>query len=582
MADTKDLKHARLIKAKDLSRKKLEPFRQNRADALKEYAGMHYGSGASNKAVPVNMIEMSTTIHMSQLAAQRPHVLVTTIQDELKPQAANWELEINSSLDDMNLEQTFQNVLFDSLFSIGICKVGIHPNAQVQLNEIWHDLGEPFADRIDLDDWVHDMAARSFEELSFAGHRYRMPLKLAKESELFKGKEDRLIATEPTDYNEEGGDRVEKLGIDGNRIETSYEESLDLWDLWIPEEQRVLTFLATGDHNPLRSVEWEGPEEGPFYYLYYSTVPNHVMPLPPCSTWMDLHKLINELYRKLGRQAARQKKNLQFQSGSAEDAERIRKSRDGEVYRVDRPGATQETTLGGIDSQTFAFAIHAKNLFANLAGNLDLLGGLSPQSETLGQDQLLAANANKRIAFMQSRVKKFATEVIRTIGWYEWTEPVKSRWISKPLPGSDMSIPILWSPDDRKGQFLDFNFSVVPHSMEEQSPRDRLRLLMQIYQQVIVPMMPSMAQQGISLDIEKWLRLISKYAALPELADILTFVNAGEEGGAMGEARQSPSTTRTNVRVNQPGGSPSQAENAMMQGLMGGGGMSPGKLSRTA
>lgn len=55
--------------------------------------------------------------------------------------------------------------------------------------------------------------------------------------------------------------------------------------------------------DPIRIVDWEGPESGPFCILGFSEVPDQTMPLAPAATWYDLHNMINVLYRKMRRQA---------------------------------------------------------------------------------------------------------------------------------------------------------------------------------------------------------------------------------------------------------------------------------------
>ena len=96
--------------------------------------------------------------------------------------------------------------------------------------------------------------------------------------------------------------------------------------------------------------------------------------------------------------------------------------------------------MGGINTNSLAYAIQLDRILSRNAGNLDLLGGLSPQSDTVGQDELLASNASKRIADMQDRVTEFTTRIVKDLAWYLWNDPLIDLPLVKRLDGSDLEI----------------------------------------------------------------------------------------------------------------------------------------------
>lgn len=114
--------------------------------------------------------------------------------------------------------------------------------------------------------------------------------------------------------------------------------------------------------------------------------------------------------------------------------------------------------------------------------------------------------------------------------------------------------------------------------MQHQSPGQRLQTINQIVQGILVPAMPLLQQQGMELNMPALLDLYSKYSNLPELRDLVTQVNQGPpgpEGDSPGSdrnrPRQSPVTTRENVRVNRPGAASRQnADASMISQLMSG------------
>ena len=110
------------------------------------------------------------------------------------------------------------------------------------------------------------------------------------------------------------------------------------------------------------------------------------MPLSPVALWQDLNDLVNTLFRKLSKQAISRKTVAVFAGGSDEDARRFCGAADGDAIRGSG-NDPREVSVGGIDQPNLAFAIQVRDLYSVLAGNLDSLGGLSPQSETATQDK---------------------------------------------------------------------------------------------------------------------------------------------------------------------------------------------------
>ena len=81
------------------------------------------------------------------------------------------------------------------MFSIGIVKQGLASGAVGEIMGFTHNVGQPFADVVSLDDWVHDMTAKRWEQVGYAGNRYRIPLDEARELSIWsKGQREKLQA----------------------------------------------------------------------------------------------------------------------------------------------------------------------------------------------------------------------------------------------------------------------------------------------------------------------------------------------------------------------------------------------------
>ncbi len=567
----------KLRAAMECSRKALQPFREKRLDRIRQYVGANYSDDGAKDKVPMNLLELALNIYARSLTARTPQVVCTTEYREVKSTASLLELAINHVIKEMKLIKALRESVLNALFSVGIIKVGMEATGTIPIGDTLRYVGQPFAESVDLDDWVHDTTARKFEHIQFAGNRYRLPLDQVKNSELYDEKERaKLKPTAKGSGGQDESDRAERLS-QGNsyKSDDEYADFVELWDMWLPMENKLLTFADDSESGVLREVEWDGPLQGPYKLLSFSDVPNNIMPLAPSAAWQDIHTLCNCLMRKLGRQGERQKTVLGVMSGGDGDAQRIAKSSDGDIIKLDNPDKAREYRFGGVDSATLGFTIQLKDMFSWFGGNLDSLGGLSPMSDTLGQDKLLVENSSKRIADMQDRTIDFTRDTINDIAWYLFTDPLIDLPLSRRVEGTDISVPVRFTPEERKGDFLHYNINIQPYSMQEQTPAMKLQTISQVFQTFIVPFAPMLQEQGMSINFEGLLRTISKYSNMHELDEILTFARPpqGPIGGPIGTPPQkftSPNTTRTYERVNRGGATRVGKDAALTQMLLGG------------
>ena len=571
--DSKSANFRSLSSAAGYSYECLRGFRERRIEAIREYVGSHYSDNGSDDRVPIPLIELALNIYTQRLVANTPRARASAKSDSLAEICDRFELALNDLItNEIDLGSELEDTVVDAIFAMGIIKIGLHAEETEYLGQVF-TTGKPFAKRVSLDNWVHDVTATSFEECQFMGDRY---VRLIDDVVRIYGEEaaEKVIERKnASDGNEKAKDVTERDGF----AQDEYRPTCYLWDVWLPRERKVITCSDSGDPGDpfgeiLAEINWEGPKHGPYRILRFSTVPDNLMPLPPVALWRDLHELANVLFRKLGRQAQREKSLLCYQKGAEKDADRIKNADDGEVIPVDSPERSGEKRWGGISQQTLASLIHVKDLFSYLAGNLDVLGGLGPQSETLGQDQLLSASASQRIQKMQKKVTIWVVGIIRDLGFYLWTDPAPGRTVIKRLPNnSDVSIPVSFGPNDRIGKFLDYNIDIVSYSMQYQSPEAKLMSLRVVFREFIAALLPMMAEQGIMLDVEKLMRVIAELGNLQELNEIFIYTNSryGQEVYT-GNPMKPAETTRRYERVNRPGATQPGKDQILMQALLGG------------
>lgn len=561
------------------ARQKMKPFREKRMDLLKQFVGYNYSNDGAEDRVPVNLLDLAITIYLQNLSAKSPRIMCSTQHMELKNQALMLEMALNHLLPKIRFADSMRRFVIDALFSWGIVKVGLEQSSDAErIDGFTHAAGQPFVDVIDLDDWFFDVNAKRWDQIAFCGNRYRIPLADAKVKEEFDpAVRSRLVETQMFENNEWGESPVTISSGSGGEREF-YEPLVELEDVWIPRENKIITLASEmQDLPPLQTIKWKGPAEGPYIQLGFSEVPGNIYPKAPAMNFMDLHELTNMLFRKLGRQAERAKTIAGVMDGGEEDGQRVIKANDGEMVKLNQPDRVREFKFGGADPQNLAFFLKVEETFSRMAGNLDTLGGLSPQAGTLGQEELLQQGSSKKMQDMQSRTVEAVRAVVRQIAWYLWHDPLIQLPLTYQHPAG-VKIPMTFSAEDKKGDYWEYDIDIDPYSMTEQSPGAKLQAMMNIVQQLVIPMAPQIQQQGGTVDFQLLFETIAKYGNTPEVNQILKFqsppqspqepqVSAPPQKGVPPPAQ----TQHTSVRVNRGGATARGKTNALISQLIGGG-----------
>lgn len=566
-----DRKLKRLRTAMKESCKALEVFQQRRHEAYEQFVGSFYSDSGTKEPVPLNMIELAASIMLRSLVSADPRALVHSKRPEWKADAYSFELALNHGLREMMIGRSLKTWAFEAMMSpMGVLKVALDVESAQSLDgmQVW--AGKPFVEPVTYDDWVHDMSAKAMHRIGFCGNRYSVVKDWALESGVY---DPDVVAKLQPSQQPPGENDSQRLSRSRGWLDEDYRDTLKLWDLWLPDEGLIVT-LSDEDEDlpPLRVVEWSGPERGPYHFLWFNEVPGNTVPLPPVATWRSIHDLANALFNKLGRQAMRQKTLTGVPGTAAGDMKRITEAGDGEGVYLDAPGETQEIRFGGFDNQNFGFVLQLKQLYSYYAGNIDALGGLAIQSGTVGQDQLLANTASQRIQSMQDETYAATRQVIRDVGWYLWTDPIAEIPIVKRIAGTQATVSSVWSQLTARGDWYDFDLDIEPYSLQAQSPAERLAKIDQFLMNVLVPALPLMQQQGIAVNFEEIIKLHAKYGNIPELNDIVTYLN-GEMTTLPGEEGASPApkaSTRRYVRESRSTKTPQGQEQSLINSLMSG------------
>jgi hypothetical protein len=565
----RDIDVGRLCEAARKARLVLKRPREERRAMVRQYVGRHWSEEGALERVPVNLLSLYVQIIGRNLIAKNPRVMLSTFDKSLKPTLSAMQVWANQQVERMDLAGTLRRVVVDALFSIGVTKVALADPSQSAAVGWSVPAGAPMCEQVDLDDLVYDVHARDFRECSYVGHRYRVPLDVVKDAKLFGKARLKLEPATHGQFNAEGDERIGVLGATTYaNSDRGFEDYVDLWEFYLPRLRQVVT--VADDHligaqegvnqEALAVKGWIGPECGPYHFLGFGVVPGNAMPKAPIQDLIDLHEAVNQGYRKVLRTLERIKE-LTFVSGSAtNDAERVVKGNDGEVLRVDHPDLIKQVvTAGAALGPVVTLTTSLKDLFVYMGGNLDALGGLSPQAKTLGQDKLLSENSSRTVMDMQETTITHVSDVCKSLCWYWWHDPVQVQKSVHSLPGlpAIQTVRMVNPQDRQRGKFEDLDIRVDPYSLQFASPETRMAKLNQVVTQIVIPMMTLLVQQGIAFDINAYLKKIAQYMDLPDLADIVTIIEASPQqttGASNPQTSVKPAQTeRTYNRTNTPG-----------------------------
>lgn len=501
---------------------RLQHFRRHRVSFMREYVGAFYDREVG-KALPLNMIHNAVSIIVPNLVANFPKNRVSSRYMIYRDYAEMLALGVDSLNKEIDLRATLRLAITDAIFGMGIIKTGLAVNGQtLELEDGRVNIGQPYADRVDLDDLTFDPMCRDLREAVFIGNKVRVPKAFLSESGLFDADTVEKIPTIGQDGK--GGER-RSSDLSMGKV-NAYEanelvEYVELVEAWLPDDKVIVTMPA-GDQTPdrfLRVVDYEGPDTGPYNFLGFAWVPNNPLPVAPCGIWYDLHVLANDIAAKMARQARRQKDVLLYGRSAVDDAMEIMESDDGDVIAVDDPQAVQSVSYGGTNEKGYDHLGFLKAEFSQMAGNIEQLGGVRSDAPTATQAEILQANGTVRLEDMRDLVYIFTAKVNRNLAWYLHTDPLIEMPLTKRLPGGE-EIPLTLTPEVRRGEFFDFHFEIEPESMQRMDPNLRVKRMLEWATNVIPAAANAVAQFGPAFNVGKFISITGKALGLRELDEL--------------------------------------------------------------
>lgn len=552
----------------------LRPHRERIQKLKRQYVGAEYSDNAAPAAVPINIIELGVNTLQRFIASHAPQVSVDSPYRELAPQCESLQLALNQESKRINLGETFNVWAIEALFGMGVLEVGITskdtpPDGEGAL----YDPNHLFVDNVLFNRLILDMSVGEWDRQAYIGHEFDVPLEWVKGNPQFDPKVRSAIkASEKTEDRQRDEDTdPEFLALSGQHM-CDFDELITLRQIWLRRWNLVLTFAVGQDEKrPLRVTQWEGPERGMYHPLCFGRVPGSLLPNAPVPQWAPIHEMVNKLWNKATAQAERQKTLLLVSGAAAADGERRVNAGDGEAIYSDNPGGCKEWSSGGANEKTLAMILLAKNYWGEFAGNIPLLAGLGPASETAAQDKMLRASASGRTDDMQDVTTAAQQHVYCDMAYWLYTDPLSEYHLVKQVEDTDYFVPSVFTPEQRTYDFTSYNFTVNPYSAQARSPQEEgAEFISHI--QMLMQALPLMEQQGLTLDWEWIVKRLAKLRYMPGLSRAIRYAEGEaypERTPVTGGAGMPNNTTRNYNRRTIPGANSTQQSEQFIKHLLG-------------
>lgn len=520
---------SRLWSAIEASNQKLTRFRTNRTELIKEFVGSRY-CGDEDHEVPhetiVNLMFQWVDIYSLALVPNRPQFLATPDSEELGSFAARYELATNNLVKEIGFEETLRQIVTDSFFGIGIAKTAMYSAGAVEIDDRYIDPGEPGCQCVSLDDAFWDVTAKRWRQIRFIGDRYEVQLESALSDESLDRSVVRQIQVRSLKTHDEkhGTQHASSIGRGMLQDDSDLTPMIQLYDVYLPQDQTVATLAwDQPDLPPLRVGPLDGPEMGPYRTLRFTDVPDNLFPVPPADNLYILHLFYNGLMRKIRSQALRQKTLLMYEDRAAGDVQKVVKTADGGSVRVSHIDAIRSLAMGGAEQTNVLMAAAVLEQFDRMGGNLAVMAGLGAQADTLGQEQMLAAQVGGREEKMAYHVHLFTQHLGNDLGSLLWRDRFKQYEQYLYTKAGRIPVPAHWTPDEREGNLEQFRIELDPYSMRFQSPSQRIMQLNNLLTNIYLPLLPVIQQQGGVFDVQALVETHAKLLAEPRIRQLIRF-----------------------------------------------------------
>ncbi len=516
--------------------RRLQNFRKARKLFIAAYAGQYYNrSHGTFGAEPLNLAFTAIRALVPNLVTRNPKTVVASDYLMYRPYGELLALGVDLVTKRQDLPTTLQRGLVDAIFTLGIFKVGLmSSNTAIYFGEDRVDPGTLYIDTVDFDDLTIDPDTRQLRKASFLGEKIRVDREELMDSGLYDNEiVERLPSSAETAIAQRSGVRDLSTESRNRQLIDRLHDSIDILELWLPGPQVIVTlpYMSSVEGKFLREETYFGPDSGPYTFLTLTPpVPDNPIPVSMAGVWHDLHTIGNRIAKKTLDQAEAQKDVLGYQSDKADDAQEIVDAKNLDVVRMDDPSAAQMFSFGGQNPSNERMVAQLLQWFDQFSGNTSMLGGTQVQTNVATVANIMNQNAATGVTYMKDQLYNATTEILRNCGWYLFTdELIKLPLIQRETipaeyditeeavrmvqPARVQETQVFLTPDIRRGDFLDFAWTIEQDSMAPINWQLRLQQLNSLAIQVIPAAAQAAqicAQMGTPFSFQRFVTRIAK------------------------------------------------------------------------
>jgi len=487
---------------------------------LRNYVGQYYDQEKGGiGGEPLNLIFNAIRILLPYIVMNFPTFNVRSKYLMARDYGELLSLALNQHSQEIDIDSVYRRWIVDAIFTLGVLKTGLAASDSVYgLDEgDTIEAGTVYTEAVDFDHFCVDPSSRDhmFRDARFMGDSMYVPRSVLLDSGLYKND---LVEKLPRISSKQQDERAHGLSMRELNADDLWklEDEVEIAELWVPGAKAIVTVpigpnAAFDDY--LRVDEYYGLNDGPYTLLSLTPpVPSNPLPVPAVGIWNDLHILTNRMAKKIIDQATRQKDVVAYRGSAADDAEELQNARDGGAIKCDDPDGIQIKSFGGQQNSNEAALGSLMSWFNMMAGNPAAQGGTSIGGDSATETRLLAGNTSVGLEDMKDLVYQAVGAELRRRAFYFHTDPMINmpliRRQSQPAqyapgatgpimvsPATMREIQVFLTPEARRGDFLDFMFSVEPESMGRRDSRTRFQQALDF----AVKILPAAAQAAQTL-----------------------------------------------------------------------------------
>ncbi len=505
---------------------RVEHYRKLRAMLIRAYVGKLYAkSHGITGDEPLNMIFNAMRSTVPNLVQKHGANKVGTENIEYR----NYAFLLSKALDVIDKRTKLKDVLrrnvVDTMFGLGVMKSGLARGGNIlTFGDVLIDEGQVFTDNVDLDDLTIDPICKLLRKAAFVGDANRIPRQILLDDDSF---DHDVVMALPRSYHPDSRRRADAISRSKlSQVEMDeLQDHVDVVEAYVHDANSKIVMadprLKIMDKF-LSINEYYGPKSGPYTFTALTQpVPGNPFPVAPVGIWLDLHNITNEMAIKTFDQARRQKDLLIADPAYEDEAEDARTARDGDVL-VGHPEGFKAISLGGQNPGNEAILGTLHGWFNYMAGNPDQLAGQSGKKGSATEASIDQSNLSVVLEDTRDMTEDAQASVNEKMAWYLHYDPLMDMMLTIRKPGEGFTQERL-TPEERRGDFLDYTFTTKRRTMVNLAPEVRSRRMMEFATKVAASLAATTVQLmsvGVPFNMQRAMTdLAEEWGILDEVYD---------------------------------------------------------------